>query len=128
MTPPPSRADLQSDHRCGLDGDLPDQDRRGHGGGLRTGRHGNGEQVSRLFLRRPAPPLNVVPGIPVSFWVPVCLIEVVRSLLLPVPGGVDLSPTIQGFGSNTTTESHGIHHAFYPVHFYAYLIFASQFC
>jgi conjugal transfer pilus assembly protein TraU len=70
------------------------------------------------------PPLNVIPGIPVSFWEPVYLIEVVRDpYCFPSLGGVDLSPTIQGFGSNTTTESHGVHHSFYQVHFYSYPLF-----
>ncbi|MFQ5779180.1 MAG: TraU family protein [Nitrospiria bacterium] len=69
------------------------------------------------------PPLNVVPGIPVSFWEPVYLIEVVQDpYCFPSLGGVDLSPTIQGFGSNSATEGHGEHHAFYQAHLYAYPI------
>lgn len=70
------------------------------------------------------PPLDVLPGIPVSFWEPVYLIEVVRNpYCFPSLGGMDLSQTIQGFGTNSRTEEYAHHHAFYHVHFYAYPVF-----
>lgn len=70
------------------------------------------------------PPLNVTPGIPVSFWEPVYLIEVTRDpYCFPSLGGVDLSSTIQGFGTNTGSHGARDHQAFYQAHFYAYPIF-----
>jgi conjugal transfer pilus assembly protein TraU len=71
------------------------------------------------------PPLNALPGIPVSFWEPVRLIEVVRDpYCFPSLGGMDLSPTIQGFGTNSGTQATDEHHAFYQVHYYNYPLFA----
>jgi len=63
-------------------------------------------------------------GIPVSFWEPVRLLEVVRQpYCFPSLGGLDLSTTIQGFGSNSETQETDEHHAFYQVHYYVYPLF-----
>ncbi len=63
-------------------------------------------------------------GIPVSFWEPVRILEVVRDpYCFPSLGGVDLSSTIQGFGTNSGTQATDEHHAFYQVHYYVYPLF-----
>lgn len=68
------------------------------------------------------PPLNAVPGIPVSFWEPIRLLEVVRDpYCFPSLGGVDLSETISGYGTNQSPDAG---QAFYHVHDYVYPLFA----
>jgi conjugal transfer pilus assembly protein TraU len=76
------------------------------------------------FCEDRPPPLNAIPGIPVSFWEPVRILEVVRDpYCFPSLGGLDLSPTIQGFGTNSGTQATDEHHAFYQVHYYVYPLF-----
>ena len=76
------------------------------------------------FCEDRPPPLNLVPGIPVSFWEPVRILEVVRDpYCFPSLGGMDLSPTIQGHGTNSGTQATDEHHAFYQVHYYVYPLF-----
>ena len=76
------------------------------------------------FCEDRPPPLNLVPGIPVSFWEPVRILEVVREpYCFPSLGGMVLSYTIQGYGTNSGTQATDEHHAFYQVHYYVYPLF-----
>lgn len=69
-------------------------------------------------------PLNLVPGIPVSFWEPFRVIEVVREPgCFPTLGGLKLFSTPTGSGTVGTTSPASTKHSFYHVHYMIYPVF-----
>lgn len=71
------------------------------------------------------PPLNVpMPGIPISFWEPVRLVDVTRTpYCLVNMGGVSVANTgVKGRGDIEFNPSDGTGHSFYHVHWYIYPI------
>ena len=83
---------------------------------------------SRAFLCAcPRPPLPIpVPGIPISFWEPVRLVDVTRTPYCLVNmggikiGGDDQNPKNKGSVSTGGGSHRGLKHSFYQVHWYVY--------
>lgn len=82
----------------------------------------------QLVCACPKPPLPVpVPGIPVSFWEPVRLVDVTRTPYCFVNmGGIKIAgggDSLKGGGSISTSgggSARGLKHSFYQVHWYVY--------
>ena len=70
------------------------------------------------------PPFGELPGIPISFWEPVRLVDVTRTpYCLVNMGGIQIANTgIRGHGSVGQNPTAGTYHSFYNVHWYVYPI------
>ncbi len=69
------------------------------------------------------PPLNLpTPGIPISFWEPVRLVEVTRTpFCLLSMGGLEMGGRAYQKGSVSTSQNRrGLAHSFYHAHYYVY--------
>ena len=78
---------------------------------------------SQVICWCPRPPLPAVPGIPVSFWEPVRLIDITRTPYCMVNlGGLQMGPStgIRGHGSVGHASKGHMQQSFYQVHWYVY--------
>ncbi len=80
----------------------------------------------QLVCMCPRPPLPMVPGIPISFWEPVRLVDVTRTPYCLVNlGGLEIvsGTSLKDRGSVSTNgggSQRGLKHSFYQVHWYIY--------
>ena len=81
----------------------------------------------QLLCVCPRPPLPPLPGIPISFWEPIRLVDVTRTpYCLVSMGGIQLAGNAQrteGVGSVSTLgggSDRSLKHSFYQVHWYLY--------
>ena len=99
-------------------------------GGIKIASHNSEDTPNshQLICLCPKPPLPVpVPGIPISFWEPVRLIDVTRTPYCMVNmGGIQMAGdtnTLQGRGSVSTNgggSDRSLKHSFYQLHWYIY--------